>query len=134
MGVFLFALLVVFLLGLSALWFIGNNLPPLDSSGNLLTANLVYFFLALFASLAAGLSLVLYCLSFVLERKKAETLTRSERAKFLIRKALRRGLELAATGCLLFLLKLLGIFNPVNAVLIVLIISLIEVYFVSNKS
>jgi len=129
---FTLVLTIVFILGSSAFVYVILFLPP-RLGGNLVIANLAYFFLTGFASLAAGLSLVLYSASLIFEgRRRTTTTTLTQRPRILLRQSLRRGLIAALSVTLVLLLRLLGLSNMLNLVLVFSVGILAEVYF-SNK-
>jgi hypothetical protein len=127
----LITFVIVSIVSLSLFLFVVYNLPP-GEVGHLLLINVSLFLLSGFVFLASALSLVLYSLSFVFEGKKKDSGIYKERNRSLFKKALRRGSEVASIFLFLTGIKLLGIFNPLNALLIILVVGLLEVYFTSN--
>ncbi|OGY29238.1 MAG: hypothetical protein A3F35_01615 [Candidatus Woykebacteria bacterium RIFCSPHIGHO2_12_FULL_45_10] len=130
----IFSLLSLFVTSTFAFAYIIFFLPP-KIAGQLVPVNLIYFFISGFLFLALGTSLVLYSAGSFLERGGRQDLTKLvNRPKFILRKSLRRGFLFSATVFLLGGFHLLGIFNPLNFVLLILVSGLAEFYFTSSKA
>ena len=134
MRLLLFSLLALFLVASLAFAYITLFLPP-KIGGQLIIINLVYFFASGFSGIAVGLSLVLYSAGSFLEASKRGEMTKAvNRPKAVLRMSLRRGFLVSTTLWLLGGFHLLGIFNPLNFVLLILVGGLAELYFSSSKA
>jgi hypothetical protein len=132
MRIFILILTAIFIASSLLLVGIVLYLPPI-LGGTLVLTNLTYFFLSLFASLAAFFSLVLYSASLIFESGGRSTTTTSvQRSKFLLRQSLRRSVILTILVVLILLLRLLGLGNLFNIILILAGGLLTEMYL-SNR-
>ena len=124
----LFSLITI--LSFSALFFITEFTSPKTASGQLVSINLIYFFLSLFLSLCSIATLVLYWLSSLrLKRKREGSIEAVHRPRVIFKRSARQAIlfSLSVTGILI--LRSMGFANPLNVILIVSAAVLIEVYF-----
>lgn len=130
MRFFITLTIVITALSLLALFFIVEFTVPKNLNGDLISINLVYFFLALFLSLCGITTLVLYWLSSLrLKGKREGSIEAVHRPRVVFKRSARQAIliSLSITGILV--LQSLGFANPLNFILIVSAAVLIEVYF-----
>lgn len=124
----LFSLITI--LSFSALVFITEFTSPKTASGQLVSINLIYFFLSLFTGLCSIATLVLYWLSSLrLKRRREGSIEAVHRPRVIFKRSARQAIlfSLSVTGILI--LRSTGFANPLNVILIVSAAVLIEVYF-----
>lgn len=124
----LFSLITI--LSFSALFFITEFTSPKTASGQLVSINLIYFFLSLFLSLCSIATLVLYWLSSLrLKRRREGSIEAVHRPRVIFKRSARQAIlfSLSVTGILI--LRSMGFANPLNVILIVSAAVLIEIYF-----
>lgn len=110
--------------------FITGFTQPENKDGQLITINLIYFFLAGFGSLAGITTLVLYWLgSLKLNRQRKREIDGSNYQKQILKRSARQGILVSAVVVGILLLKVFNFANPLNVVLIVSGAIVIEVYF-----
>ena len=130
MKFFLFFLLALFVAAGSGVAYVVFYLP-VKINGQIASVNLAYFFVSGFVSLASLTSLMLYSASHLLG-KRVRLGEAVNRPKQILRKALRRGFLFAAIVFAYLGFRLLGIANPINTVLLLLIAVLAESYLSSR--
>lgn len=103
---------------------------PKDADGQIITINLIYFFLSGFVSLAGILTLVLYWLTNLRATDGRQTSIEAlHKPKIRFRKSLRHGILIALTLCGIGLLNSFDFDNPVNVILLISAAILVEIYF-----
>lgn len=126
----LLSVLIGTLISLSALFFTVEFTSPKAADGSLIIVNLVYFFVASFISLAGTATLVLYWLGNRAEQRvRKSEIEAVHRPKILLKKSLRRGFLLATALVGIGLLNSLKFSNPLNIILLISAVAIIEIYF-----
>ncbi len=113
----------------SALFFITEFTSPKTASGQLISINLIYFFLSLFLCLCGSATLVLYWFSSLrLKRKREGSIEAVHRPKVIFKRSARQAILFSLSGISILILRSMGFANPLNFILIVSAAILIEVY------
>lgn len=130
MRFFILLITAITVLAVVSLFLIADLTVPQSVKGQLILINLVYFFLALFVSLAGIASLVLYSVSTLRLKAKRKGSTEAViRPRTILKRSVLQGLVFSACLTTLILLRALGFANPLNVILVISAGVLIEIYF-----
>jgi hypothetical protein len=130
MSFFLWPISILTVISAVVFLFITNFLPPQNKDSQIITINLVYFFLSGFVSLAGGLTLVLYWLrSLKLKRQRSREADGNNYQKQVLKSSARQAIIFSAAVVGILLLKIFNFANPLNVVLLSAAAIAIEVYF-----
>lgn len=130
MSALLKAISVMTIFSVIGLFLIVQFTSPKTNSGQLISINLVYFFLALFLSLAGTATLVLYWLgSLRLKFERKGGIDAVTRPKLILKRSFRQAFLFSTVIIVILVLRSLNFANPLNIVLLVSAAILIEVYF-----
>lgn len=116
--------------GLVVLLYTAQFTSPTNSNGSLIPINLVYFFVAVFVSLAGSLTLVLYWVGNLrLKKTRSTELESIHKPRIVFKRGLRHGILLSTALVGIGLLNALDFANPLNIILLISALVLVEVYF-----
>jgi len=129
MSSLIFPTILMTLISLVA-WIFMLILTDPSPNNKLAVINLIYFFLTAFLFLAGAFTLMLYWLgNFRLKKTRIGQLESIHKPRLLYSRSLRHGLLLAVALVGTALLKALDFANPLNIILLVSALILIEIYF-----
>jgi hypothetical protein len=108
-----------------------NYFPPyLNNPANLIVINLFYFFVSLWVFIACGLTILLYSYrNLTLKKRRKEQIESLHLPKLVLVQSLRQGIIFATAIAGIGLLHVFKLSNPLNIVLLISILILIEIYF-----
>ena len=130
MFLYLLPTILITALGLVVLVYTAQFTSPTTPNGSLIPINLVYFFVAAFVSLAGSLALVLYWVGNLrLKKTRSTELESIHKPRIVFKRSLRHGILLATAIVGIGLLNALDFANPLNIILLVSALVLVEVYF-----
>lgn len=126
----LLGIVVSTLVGVATLIFTTQFTSPTSANESLIIINLIYFFAAAFISLAGSTTLVLYWLGSWREKNRRRSEIESiHRPKIILRTSLRHGVLVAIAITGVGILNSLKVSNPLNIILLISAVILIEIYF-----
>jgi hypothetical protein len=126
----IYLIVFVTVIAFGGILLIANFTSPQSKEGQLISINLIYFFLSIFVSLAGSTTLVLYWLSNLrLSLQRKSSVEAVHRPKTLLRRSARQAILFSLVVTAIGILRALNFANPLNIVLIISAAALIEVYF-----
>lgn len=122
--------IIVTLISLVVLVYTSYFTSPTNPNGTLIPINLAYFFVSAFLSLAGTITLVLYWVGNLrLKKTRATELESIHKPRIVFMRSLRHGVLLSSAFVGIGVLTALDFANPLNIILLLSALVLLEIYF-----